>query len=64
METTVTRFDFSSSDTVSFPEDLRSKVSAIQLKYITMLQRYVREAYPRQANTKFAGGLLLIQESI
>jgi hypothetical protein len=29
-----------------------------------MLQRYVREAYPKQANTKFAGGLLLIQESI
>ena len=32
-----------------------------QMKYISMLHRYLKETYPKQANTKFAGGLMLIQ---
>ena len=39
----------------------KAKVSVIQMKYITMLHRYLQATYPKQANTKFAGGLMLIQ---
>ena len=50
-----------STEDTSLPENLKLKVSGIQMKYITMLHRYLQATYPKQANTKFAGGLMLIQ---
>ena len=38
-------------------------IESIQLKYITMLQRYLKEKYPRQAHSKLAGGLMLLQHA-
>ena len=38
-------------------------IESIQLKYITLLQRYLKEKYPRQAHSKLAGGLMLLQHA-
>ena len=50
-----------STEDFPLPDQLKTKVSSIQMKYISMLQRYLKDTYPKQANTKFAGGLMLIQ---
>ena len=52
-----------SADDLPMAGNLKEKVSAIQMKYILMLHRYLKDTYPKQANTKFAGGLMLVQFS-
>ena len=37
------------------------RIEQIQLQHITLLHRYLKFAYPKEANSKLAGGLMMLQ---
>ena len=48
------------ADEIYMPEENKRKIEAVQLKYVTMLHRYLKEKYPKEASAKFANGLMLL----
>jgi len=48
-------------DDTDMPNASKEKVSNIQMKYISLLHRYLKAKYPKKANSKLAGALMLIQ---
>jgi hypothetical protein len=52
-----------SCEDTGFVAEQKSRIENIQLKYILMYQRYLKHAYPKEANAKFVGGLMLLHHS-
>ena len=46
-------------DTIMSKERIK-KIEAVQLKYVTVLHRYLKERYPKEASSKLANGLMLL----
>lgn len=45
----------------NIPKNIRTKIEACQLKYVTLLQRYLRLICPKEAAMKFGCGLMMVQ---
>jgi hypothetical protein len=48
-------------DEANLSPEKKKEIENVQLKYILMLQRYLQDKYPKQANVKLANGLMLLQ---
>jgi hypothetical protein len=48
-------------DETNLSPEKKKEIENVQLKYILMLQRYLQDKYPKQANVKLANGLMLLQ---
>ena len=56
----VTMIIFLSCEDTSFVGAQKLKVEKLQLKYVLLLQRYLKNVCPREANSKFTGGLMIL----
>jgi hypothetical protein len=63
---------FNAASFLEFPQKFRlnylvyirkSKVKNLQTEYFLMYQQYLKHAYSKETNTKFAGGLMLLHHS-
>ncbi len=53
----------SSEDETAFDNQQKAKIERLQMKYILLFQRYLKSKYPKEANAKFVGGLMLLHYS-
>ncbi len=53
----------SCDDDMGFSKEQKEKIHQLQMKYILMYQRYLKMAYPQEANAKFVGGLMLLHHT-
>ncbi len=53
----------SCEDEMSLERQQKAKIEKLQMKYILLYQRYLKSSYPREANAKFVGGLMLLHYS-
>ena len=52
-----------SSEDLNLAQEQKSQIEEYQFKYITMLRRYLKYTYLNEANTKFAGGLMILHHA-
>lgn len=52
-----------SCDEIQIDPDRKSRIESLQMKYILMYQRYLKWAYPKESNVKFACGLMLLHHA-
>jgi hypothetical protein len=53
----------SCEDDLDLSKEQKEKIHQLQMKYILMYQRYLKAAYPQEANAKFVGGLMLLHHT-
>ena len=50
----------STEDSENLTQEQKSRIELCQLKYIMMLHRYLKSSYKKEANSKFAGSLMVL----